>query len=131
MVRKYLVILFSFVIFGLLLAGCNPSKEEVIQNLLPTREAKNAIHVFYFQEDGVKLGNELTLFQNSSPALQEGFQIQLWDYKRERNKQWADVLGIKKFPTYLILNKDGVVLQTQDIEEAKKYLTENLTIGRR
>ncbi|WP_054024995.1 hypothetical protein [Bacillus sp. FJAT-28004] len=124
MFRKYFVVL---ILFGtcLLLAGCNPSKDEVVQNLLPAKEWKNSLHVFYYQEDVRKLGDELNLFQNSLPDLQKGFQVQLWDYNQERIKQWADALGVKKFPTYLILNKDGVVLQTQDIEKAKKYLTEH------
>jgi hypothetical protein len=123
--RKYFVVL---ILFGtcLLLAGCNPSKDEVVQNLLPTKEWKYALHVFYYQEDVMKIGDELNRFQNSLPDVQKGgFQVQLWEYNQERNKQWADALGVKKFPTYLIFNKDGVVLQTQDIEKAKKYLTEH------
>jgi hypothetical protein len=124
MFKKYIVVL---ILLGtcLLLAGCNPSKDEVVQNLLPTKEWKYAMHVFYYKQDVRKLGDELTLFQNSLPDLQRGFMTQLWDYGQERDKQWAHALGIKKFPTYLILNKEGIVLQTQDIEIVKKYLTEH------
>ncbi|MDR6551884.1 hypothetical protein [Paenibacillus qinlingensis] len=124
MFKKNFVIL---ILFGtcLLLVGCNPSKDEVVQNLIPEKEWEYALHVFYYHEDVRKLGDELNRFQNSSPNLQKGFQVQLWDHDQERNKKWAHALGIKKFPTYLILNKDGIVLQTQDMEMAKKYLTEH------
>lgn len=126
MLKKYVVIL---IIFGtcLLLVGCNPSKEEVVQNLIPEKQWEYALHVFYYHEDVGQIGNELTRFQNSSPDLQKEFMIQLWDHYQERNKKWTHALGIKKFPTYLILNKDGIVLQTQDMEIAKKYLAEHST----
>lgn len=125
MARKSYATLIVSVICCLLFTGCSPSKYEVIQYLLPTNGTQNSLHIFYHQEDGGAIGNELNIFQNSSPALQEKFQIQLWNYNQKRIKQWTKVLGIKKFPTFLILDKDGIVLQTQDIEEAKKYLTEH------
>ncbi|MCM3631664.1 hypothetical protein M3194_30700 [Paenibacillus glycanilyticus] len=87
-----------------------------------------ALQVFCHQADVMKIGNELNRFQNSSLDLQNGFQVQLLTIDQKKFKKWAHALGIKKFPGYVILNKeDGIVLQTQDIEMAKKYLTEHST----
>ncbi|RKP54938.1 hypothetical protein D7Z26_06775 [Cohnella endophytica] len=133
MLKKYFVII---ILFGtcLLLVGCNPSKDEVVQNLMPEKELNYAyaLQVFCYQVDVRKIGDELNRFQNSSPDLQKEFQVQLLAIDQEIIKKWAHALGIKKFPTYLILNKeDGIVLQTKDMEMAKKYLTEHSTNGER
>lgn len=112
----------------ILLSGCGgPSKEAVMKQLSPTGEEKYAIHLFYKHYLPDSEGNEVLIFHNSDPAIQESInKVQFWDVDLERDMKWAKVLGIKEFPMYLVLDQEGVVLETQYLSKVKQFLTETL-----
>ncbi|MCK9861367.1 hypothetical protein [Paenibacillus sp. ATY16] len=113
---------------NLLFAGCavTVNKDKATQRLLPDENWIYTVHVFAGQENYTLIGKELTRFQNSSTDLQKGFRVQFWDVGVENHTKRAIALGLANFPTILIVDKDGIVLETQDIPTIERYLTSHL-----
>lgn len=112
----------------LLLSGCGgPSKEDVMKELVPSGEAKYAIHLFYKNSLPDSETMELNRFHNSIPAITNAIQkVQFWDQYQERNVKWAKALGLKEFPMYLIIDADGIVLETPFLSQVQDFLTQEL-----
>lgn len=111
-----------------LLSGCGgPSKEDVMKELVPTGEEKYAIHLFYKNSLPDSETMELNIFHNSNPAITNAIRkVQFWDQYQERNVKWAKALAIKEFPMYLVIDADGIVLETPFLSNVKEFLTKLL-----
>lgn len=109
-----------------LLSGCSgPSKEDVMKELVPTGEEKYAIHLFYKNSLPDSETMELNIFLNTTPAITPIQKVQFWDQYQERNVKWAKALGIKEFPMYLVIDADGIVLETPYLSNVKEFLTKS------
>lgn len=109
-----------------LLSGCSgPSKEDVMKELVPTGEEKYAIHLFYKNSLPDSETMELNIFLNTNPAVTPIQKVQFWDQYQERNVKWAKALGIKEFPMYLVIDADGIVLETPYLSNVKEFLTKS------
>ncbi|MGZ9583066.1 hypothetical protein [Paenibacillus marinisediminis] len=110
-----------------LLSSCSgQSKEDVMKELVPTEE-KYAIHLFH--KNGVPESEtmELLNFLNSNSASTNAIRkVQFWDQSQERNIKWAKALEIKEFPMYLVIDANGIVLETPFLSHVKEFLSKSL-----
>ena len=107
-----------------ILSGCSLSKEDVMKELVPTRQGEFAIHLFYKNSLPESETKELNIFHNSNPVITNAIgQVQFWDQYQERNVNWAKALEIKEFPKYLVIDKNGNVFETPYLSVVKEYIT--------
>ena len=111
-----------------LISGCGgPSKQDVMKYLEPSGKEKYSIHLFYEGNLPMTETNELNIFHNSDPIFLDAInKIRFWNQDLEPYVKWAKVLGIKDFPMYLVMDADGIVLETPYLSKVKEFLTESL-----
>ncbi|CAM4462862.1 alkyl hydroperoxide reductase subunit AhpC [Paenibacillus endophyticus] len=125
---KYLALLTLVMIIGSLVSGCGgPTKEEVMKELKPSETEKYAIHLFYKNDLPDSETTELNLFHNSNPEItKEIIKVQFWDQEQESNMDWAAAIGVKEFPMYVIVDINGIALETPFLSQVKEYLGKSL-----
>ncbi|MFF2890169.1 hypothetical protein [Paenibacillus sp. NPDC057967] len=112
-------------VMGLVLSGCSGYKKgEVLEELKPREAGTYAIHLFY---EGVLPDSETTelnIFYNSTSELLKTMTIvQFWDQVQDRNVKWAKAIGVKQFPMYVVMDHDGIVLETPYLSQVEAFLT--------
>lgn len=110
------------------LTGCSgPSKEDVIKQLEPRGDERYAIHLFYRDNLPDSETTELNVFHNSDPDITEAItKVQFWDQEQDRNAEWAKALGIREFPAYLVIDAEGIALETPFLSRVKQFVSEAL-----
>ncbi|MBD7966762.1 hypothetical protein H9647_01675 [Paenibacillus sp. Sa2BVA9] len=111
-----------------LISGCGgPSRQDVMKYLEPSGEGEYAVHFFYEDSLPMTETNELNIFHNSHPIFLDTInKIQFWNQDIEPYEKWAKVLGIKDFPVYLVMDAEGIVLETPYLSRVKEFLKEEL-----
>jgi hypothetical protein len=125
--NKIIIVILFFV-----LSGCS-SEKEIITDLKPTKEDNYSMFVYFNFPNG-----EFPVSPSERGEVEKGFEYQyeIYDTMNEklalekleifgvRNSKVKDVqvFKIKEFPTFIVFDKNGVVLQTTDMEEIKKFL---------
>ncbi|WP_314591125.1 hypothetical protein [Paenibacillus terrigena] len=125
---KILVLLTFIIITGSLVSGCGgPTKEDVMKELKPAETEKYAIHLFYKNNLPDSETTELNIFHNSNPEFTKAIiKVQFWDQEQERNIKWAAAIGVKEFPMYVIVDTNGIVLETPFLSQVKEFLGRSL-----
>ncbi|GIP43025.1 hypothetical protein J45TS6_14840 [Paenibacillus sp. J45TS6] len=105
------------------ISGCGgPSRQDVMKYLEPSGQEKYAVHFFYQDSLPMTETNELNIFHNSHPIFLDTInKIQFWNQDIEPYKRWAKVLGIKDFPKYLVMDAEGIVLETPYLSRVKEF----------
>ncbi|MGG1659340.1 hypothetical protein [Brevibacillus sp. NRS-1366] len=112
------VLLFSVIILFLVACGeRNGEKNELIQGILSDEQGKYFVHVYVKRETNINTQQ----IEEMVDARYEGKTKKLTfayvdDYRKD-----ANILGINTYPTYVVLDDKGIVLQTSDEEELKKF----------
>lgn len=119
-------LLFLMAVF--LLSGCSIDKEKVINEMLPEEgKGKHSLYVFSeFMSAQVKdnLSKDLLKFVNAEET-QKKLDIRKTQFVDvEYAKDYVKALNIKKLPLFVLLNKEGIVLQTNDINQVLNYVHE-------
>lgn len=124
--RRFFILSVITCIF--LISGCGgPSRQDVMNHLEPSGQEKYAVHLFYEDTLPMTETNELNIFHNSHPIFLDTInKIQFWNQDIEPYKKWAKVLGIKDFPVYLVMDAEGIVLETPYLSRVKEFLTDEL-----
>src|SRR6478752_330162 len=95
---------------ALIFTGCDPSKSEVLKQVVSNKDGKLTMHIFSDQ----KLSLEVNKVQNSEPALLKNIDVVTIHTEIEKNK-WLKVLGLKEErPVILIFDTKKLVFQTND-----------------
>ncbi|MUG67972.1 hypothetical protein GNP94_18455 [Paenibacillus campinasensis] len=104
-----------------LTVGCSSSNREAAMDyFLSDSSDTYVIHLFY--EERTPLDMELLDYMNSSDELLTVIKgIQVYDVTRVDNEKRAKKIKVRKFPTMLVTNDKGIVVDTQDIEEVKAF----------
>lgn len=125
---KRIFFILTVITFIFLISGCGgPSRQDVMNHLVPSGQEKYAAHFFYEDSLPMTETNELNIFHNSHPIFLDTInKIQFWNQDIEPYKRWAKVLGIKDFPMYLVMDAEGIVLETPYLSRVKEFLTEEL-----
>lgn len=117
-------LLFLLAVF--LLNGCSIDKEKVINEMLP-EEGEHSLYVFSkFMSSQVKdkLSKDLLEFVNAEET-QKKLDIRKTQFVDvEYAKDYVKALNIKKLPLFVLLNKERIVLQTNDINQVLNYVHE-------
>ncbi|MDQ6420399.1 hypothetical protein RB620_13220 [Paenibacillus sp. LHD-117] len=128
MKRNVFVLFIVIGIMASLVSGCKgPTEEEVMKELKPAETERFAVHLFYRNNLPQSETTELNIFHNSNPDITKAIvKIQFWDQEQERNIQWAEAIGVKQFPMYVIIDANGIVLETPFLSQVKEFLGEEL-----
>ncbi|WP_100371947.1 hypothetical protein [Bacillus sp. FJAT-45037] len=95
--------------------------EEIIASLLPFTEGKYSVHVIFDSASTFskykKESDEIMRMNMNSNEIEAVSSIRgTGEIPTE-----ARILGIDTFPTYLIFDRNGLVLETTEIEEVRRY----------
>jgi hypothetical protein len=108
------------------MSGCSIDKEKVIHRMLPDK-GEHSLYVFsnfMSAQEKDKLSKDLLEFVNAKQT-QEKLDIRKTQFVDvEYAKDYVKALNIKKLPTFVLLNKEGIVLQTNDINQVLNYVHE-------
>jgi hypothetical protein len=121
-----LFLLFFLTVF--LLSGCSFDKEKVINGMIPD-EGEHSLYVFSkfkSAQEKDKLSKDLLEFVNAEQT-QKKLDIrktQFINVEDENAKDYIKALNIKELPSFVLLNKEGIVLQTNDINQVLNYVHE-------
>lgn len=117
-------LLFLMTVF--LLSGCSIDKEKVINEMLPDN-GEHSLYVFskfMSPQEKNKLWKDLNEFVNAEET-QKKLDIRKTQFiDVEYAKDYVKALNIKKLPSFVLLNKEGIVLQTNDINQVLNYVHE-------
>jgi len=124
--KRYLVlIMLCFV----LIIGCS-SEEKIIDEMKPEQNSELPYNLFAYFEEFPGEGEV-----SKDPNFQKQIQIynsmnkvipieKINNFSVQNSKSnHIKVFNIEDFPTFIILDKTGVVLQTNDIGEVKEFLS--------
>lgn len=104
-----------------LLAGCfGENKQEAVDRLVSDGEGRYIIHLFRDGQTGMDM--ELLEYMNADEERLEVLQgIQLYDVRIENNKKLAKTLGLDTIPQIVVLDHEGIVLETGEISEVEAF----------
>lgn len=115
----------------IIFSGCsNETSKEFIEELKP-QHSKYKLHLF--NADGASYSNEMNevqIFINSSPVFQDNItEMSGHDYNERLNKKLKK-LGIKTYPKYVLMNKDGIVCISPYLSEIKAFIKVEISFSR-
>lgn len=110
--------LFLLVAVFLLIAGCGPTKADVIDQLVSKEENVLHLHMFSNSRDWDDEVNEVL---NSEPALVEHIP-HVTVHTEEKKLKWLEVLGLEaKRPVIVIFDHEQMVYHTSEPEQLREY----------
>lgn len=107
------------------IACSKASKTDTLETLLSTSTDTYRIHFFY-EEFDKDYSYELTSYWNSDEKLLEHIEIQVYNVKRENNKEVANNMDIDQYPYYLVADSKSLVLSTANFQDVVEYFEVNL-----
>ncbi|MEK3834487.1 hypothetical protein [Paenibacillus sp. FSL R7-0128] len=110
--------LFLLVAVFLLIAGCGPTKADVIDQLVSKEENVLHLHMFSNSRDWDDEVNEAL---NSEPALVEHIP-HVTVHTEEKKLKWLELLGLEaKRPLIVIFDHEQMVYHTSEPEQLREY----------
>ncbi|MCR8656873.1 hypothetical protein [Paenibacillus endoradicis] len=98
-----------------------------MKELKPAETEKYVIHLFYKNYLPDSETTELNTFHNFNPEFtKEIIKVQFWDQEQKRDSKWAAAIGVKEFPMYVIVDINGIVLETPFLSQVKEFLGKSL-----
>lgn len=110
--------LFLLVAVFLLIAGCGPTKADVIDQLVSKEENVLHLHMFSNSRDWDDEVNEVLNFE---PALVEHIP-HVTVHTEEKKLKWLELLGLEaKRPEIVIFDHEQMVYHTSEPEQLREY----------
>ncbi|WP_088104183.1 hypothetical protein [Halalkalibacter urbisdiaboli] len=126
------------VVFLLLMGGCSnleKAKEvRVIGQLKPPEEGQYHMYAYFNFPNGFPSESEMEKTEDENlqcqyevyETMNEKLQLEKLHVfgvrKKEHVQEQIEVLNIDKFPTFIVLDNTGVLLQTSDMSEVDAFL---------
>lgn len=99
------------------------SKDELIEQMVPHTTLEEGCYRIYavFESDDEALSGE-TVFELSDDSKNKTIYgvLHTWDRKE---RTYTKVFDIKEYPTFLIVNHEDLVFQSENFQEADEFLS--------